>query len=121
MVNEKTPEAPEGRIRRHPLSSKAKLSVANQDPNYRYRIVNVRPGRVEEFIDRGYEIDPNALVGDKRVDNSKPLGSQISVGGDQKAVVMRQRKDWFDEDQAIKQADIDEKEKAMGASAKKGV
>lgn len=120
MATEKTQAPVEGRIRRTALSRKDKLSVRDQDPNYRYRIVNVDGTRVEDMQERGYEI-VHTKVGDSRVDNATPLGSQFTVGPTLKAVVMRQRKDWFDEDQALKQADIDEKEKAMNADARKGV
>lgn len=120
MANIKEQVLPEvGRIRRKALSKSDRLSVKDQDPNYRYRVVNVDGNRVEEFIERGYEI-VHTKIGDGRVDAATPLGSQFTVGPTLKAVVMRQRKDWYEEDQAIKQADIDEKENAMNADAKKG-
>ena len=113
---------PEVRVRRTPLAARKKLSVDNQDPNYHYRVVNVVDGRTEDFIDRGYEIVP-AKVGDKRVDSAAPIGSQsqISVGGGTKAVVMRIRKDWYEEDQAFKQSQIDSLEADMNNAAKKGI
>lgn len=111
----------EGRTRRKALDSRAKLSVPNQDPNFVYRIVNVDGDRVEEFIERGYEIVSDAEAGGKRIDNGTPLGAQFSVGNGIKAVVMRQRKDWYQEDQKIKQDHILELEKTMTSEAKKGL
>lgn len=109
----------DGRTRRKALTKRDRLSVKTQDPNYHYRIVNVDGTRVEDFIERGYEI-VHEKVGDGRVDAATPLGSQFTVGPTLKAVVMRQRKDWFKEDQDLKAADLDEKEKAMNTDAKKG-
>ena len=114
------PVAPVGRVKRTPIGTRNRLSVKNQDPNYTYRIVNVVDDRVEMFQDQGYEIVSDAKVGDKRVDNAAPIGSNgsISVGGGQRAVTMRIRKDWYEEDQQIKQAEIDKLEQTMNAEAK---
>lgn len=103
------------RPKRVPLAGRSRLSVRNQDPNYVYRIVNTNldsdPDRVEALKEAGYEIVPNQKageVGDKRVDNTSALGSvkEISVGGGTKAVVMRIPKEFYQEDQAAKQAEI---------------
>lgn len=119
-MNTKT-SAPVGRVRRTAIGTRNRLSVKDQDPNYQYRIVNVTDDRVEQFIEQGYEI-VNTSVGDKRVDAGTPIGStaQISVGNGTKAVVMRQRKDFYKEDQDAKQAQIDELEATMNNTAKKG-
>jgi len=113
--------APVGRVRRNSIGTRNRLSVKDQDPNYVYRIVNVNDDRVEQFIEQGYEI-VNTKVGDKRVDAGTPIGStaQISVGNGTKAVVMRQRKDFYKEDQDAKQKEIDELEATMNNTAKKG-
>jgi hypothetical protein len=122
MATEKaTVTSTDARPRRQSIGKRNRLSVKDQDPNYVYRIVNVVDDRVEQFIEQGYEIAP-AAVGDKRVDNGTPLGSQkqISVGNETKAIVMRQRKDYYAEDQAAKQASIDALEATMNQTAKKG-
>lgn len=104
------------RPRRSPLAGKNRLAVRDKDPNYVYRIVNVNneadPDRVDNLIEQGYEVVPRNKVGevsDAKVDNPSALGSagQISVGQGTKAVVMRIRKEWYDEDQAAKQAEND--------------
>jgi hypothetical protein len=104
------------RPRRSPLSGKSRLDIKDRDPNYVYRIVNVNlesdPDRVQDLMERGYEIvskDNAGQVGDKRVDNPSALGSagQISVGKGTKAIVMRIPREWYDEDQKIKQQEVD--------------
>jgi hypothetical protein len=123
MDNKPTSPAPERtRVKRSPIGQRNKLSVEDKDPNYHYRIVNKAVGRVEQFIEQGYEVAPKTKIGDKRVDNSSALGSasEIAVGGGTVAVLMRQRKDWYDEDQATKQKAILDLEATMNEAAKKG-
>lgn len=119
---DKPTQAQVSRPRRTPIGRRNKLSVENKDPNYVYRIVNDIDGRVQDMIDRDYEIVLDAKVGDKRVDSVSSLGSatQIAVGKGIKAIVMRKRKDWHDEDQALKQKEIDDLEASMNDAARKG-
>lgn len=119
---EKPAIAQERRVRRTPIGKRNKFTIENRDPNYQYRVVNDVEGRVQDLLDQDYEIVLDAKVGDKRVDEISSLGSakQISVGGGLKAVVMRKRKDWFEDDQAAKQKEIDELEATMNIAAKRG-
>ncbi len=123
MARELKSKAPEGRPTRTPITKRNRLSVRNQDPNFHYRIVNDVDDRVEQFLEQGYEIDPQSQVGDKQVDIGSPLGSakQISVGSNVKAVVMRIPKEYFKQDQAAKQAEIDALEDSMRGEAKRYV
>lgn len=112
------------RPQRTPLSSRNRLSLKNKDEGFVYRYVNDVDDRVERFTEAGYEIVPAAQVGlggDKRVDSSTSLGSASSVpmGKGVRAVVMRIRKEWYDEDQAVKQASIDAVEATMKSDAQK--
>jgi hypothetical protein len=71
----------------------------------------------------GYEIVPRAAsgkLGDDRVDNASSMGSaaEISVGQGTKAILMRQRKEFYDQDQATKQAEIDAIERTMKRESK---
>ena len=122
MATEKPTPAQVSRPRRTPIGRRNRLTVENRDPAYHYRIVNDVDGRVQDLLDQDYEIVLDAKVGDKRVDDISSLGSakQISVGGGIKAIVMRKRKDWFEEDQAAKQKEIDELEATMNIAAKRG-
>jgi len=122
MARELTTKVPSGRARRTPITVRNKLDVKDRDPNYHYRIVNVKEDRVEQFIEQGYEIVRATPVGDKQVDAPSSLGSasEISVGGGMKAIVMRTPKEYFIEDQATKQTQIDALEATMKSEARKG-
>lgn len=97
------------------------LGVQGKEDGYHYRIVNDDGDRVKMFEEQGYEIvtDPNVKVGDRRVANPTSEGSavQVSVGGGTKAYVMRIKREWYEEDQASKQAFINEQESAMKKDA----
>ena len=123
MAREPSTKVPSGRARRTPITVRNKLDVKDRDPNYHYRIVNVKEDRIEQFIEQGYEIVQAASVGDKQVDAPSSLGSasEVSVGGGMKALVMRTPKEYFNEDQAIKQSQIDELEDTMKRDARKGM
>jgi hypothetical protein len=113
------------RPKRASVSVRSRISVPNQDPNYHYRVVNDLDDNISRLSERGYEIVPLAEVGamgDKRVDNPSPLGSSshFSVGQNVHGVVMRIQKDWYKEDQAIKQAEIDATEQTMKKDADYG-
>lgn len=118
-------KAPVGRVRRSPLANKGKLTVANKDLDYEYRFVNDEGDRVQELIERGYEpvLKSETKVGStRRVDDSTPEGSilQISVGEGKKGILMKQRKEFYDEDQAIKQGEVDKLEHATKQEALNG-
>lgn len=105
------------RPKRTPVGGKRDiLTVSNKDPNYEYRWVNDTPGRIQRFIDGGWEVvNHEADVGSKVVDKGTRLGSAVtkSVGGTITAVLMRINKEWYDEDQAAKQGNIDALEATM--------
>lgn len=118
MTTRQTPSSASARTRRQPLTIRNRLAVRNQEEGYIYRVVNDQDNRVEELLDRGYEIVPQTKVvrgGDKRVDDASALGSNssISLGRGDRGVVMRQRKDWNEEDQTIKHLRADALEKTM--------
>lgn len=93
------------------------LRVEGKDPDFEYRVVNDTGDRIAQFEARGYEIvsDKTVKVGDRRVANPTAEGSpvQVSVGGGQKAYLMRIKKEWYEEDQKAKQETITETEQAM--------
>jgi len=103
--------------------TRAVLSVTGKEPGYEYRVVNDVGDRVATMIERGYEIvtDPNVKVGDRRVANPSQEGSPVmaSVGQGIKGYVMRIKKEWFDEDQAAKQKQVDEMERSIKQDAVK--
>jgi hypothetical protein len=126
MSNEKEAiaKAPSGRVQRVPVGTRNVLTVKGKDPNYEYRIINDSGDRVQEFLDAGYELEKedSVRVGDKRVNKASAEGtvSQISVGQGQKAVVVKIKKEWYLEDQALKQKRVDELENATKEKALNG-
>ena len=103
------------RTRRTPINgTRNRLNVRGQEDGYVYRIVNDIDDRIQSLQEMGYEIvtDKNVTVGDKRIANPTQEGSpvKVSVGQGVQAYVMRQKKEFFDEDQAAKQAKVDELE-----------
>ena len=112
---------------RVPLAGRNRLNVKDKEPGYVYRYVNANladdPDRVERMKEAGYEIVPRAeakVLGDNRVDNSTSIGSgaSISVGGGTRAILMRQREDWYKEDQRAKQSEVDAIEQTMKRDSK---
>ena len=115
MTTIRSPRA--ARTSRVPVTERNILSVAGKEPGYHYRIVNDTGDRVQQLQDAGYElVDASSVrVGDKRINSTSPEGSkaQVSVGGGTKAYVMRQKQEWYDEDQANKQARVNQLEESI--------
>lgn len=106
------------RVKRTPVGGHRNiLTVANKDPNYVYRWVLDTPGRLEAFKEGGYEVVTKDMdVGDSTVDKASQLGSAVTmVRGVSTLVLMRIPKEWYDEDQAAKQEEIDALEATMKA------
>lgn len=105
------------RPKRTPLNKRDILSIKGKEPGYHYRIVNDTGDRINDLIEQGYELvnASDVRVGDKRVNSAAPEGSkaQVSVGGGQKAFVMRIKQEWFNEDQEAKQAEVRKLEQSM--------
>ena len=109
------------RPKRTPISGRNVLTVQGKDPGYAYRIVNDSGDRVEMFKNAGWELvdDKDVRVGDRQVNRASAEGSkaQVSVGGGQKAFVMRIPKDWYEEDQKAKMERVTELEQSMKKQA----
>ena len=107
---------------RTPLGQRGRLNVSGKEPGFQYRIVNDNEGRVQDFIDAGYEIvtDNKVSVGDKRIANPTQEGSpvKVHVGAGQQAYLMRIKDEWYKEDQDVKQAQINELEESMKTQSK---
>lgn len=124
MTKEAIVKEPSGRVRRTQMGGKRNvLTVEGKESGYHYRIVNDTEDRVSTFKEAGYEVvaAKNVKIGEKRVEQTSEEGSiaQFSVGGGVKGVLMRQRDDWYKEDQLGKQAYIDETERATLEDARK--
>jgi len=121
MANTKTTTRPQ----RTPLANRSVLSVKGKEPGYEYRIVNDVGDRVEMFKSMGYEVvaDDSVQIGERRIANPSREGSpvQVSVGGGTKAFLMRQKAEWYKEDQATKEAQLKDQEQAMRTEAQSGM
>lgn len=115
-----SPTSASARPRRQPVGSRERLRVrVPKEDGYVYRLVNASAdsgGRVENLLDQGYEIVPEVKrENDRRVDNASPLGAAagINLGRGDKGILMRQRKEYWDEDQVLKHAKQDNLEQTM--------
>jgi len=100
-----------------------RLTIKNQDPNYVYRVVNDIDDRVERLLDVGYEVDVKTTVGDKRAGapSSAPgTPVKVSLGQGDKGVVMRIKKDLYEERKLDKEASIRETEEALQNPSQNG-
>jgi hypothetical protein len=92
------------------------LTLGNQDPNFVYRVVNDTDGRVARAEEGGYEVVTSAQeLGDATVDSATAVGSAVTrpVGGGVTGVLMRIKREWYDEDQVAKQAKVDAAEAGL--------
>jgi hypothetical protein len=106
------------RTRRTPINGRNVLTVTGKEPGYVYRVVNDVGDRIQQFVEAGYELVNGAdvKVGDRRVTSATAEGSkaQVSVGGrGEKAFVMRIKEEWYKEDQAAKQAEVNKLEQSI--------
>lgn len=117
----RTAQSASARVKRTPVGQRQVLSVTGKEDGYVYRIVNDQGSRISDFIDGGYGLVEAAdvRVGDKRVNSATPEGSkaQVSVGKGEKAFVMRIKREYYEEDQRAKQAEIDRLEQSMKQTA----
>jgi hypothetical protein len=124
MTKEAIAKSPSGRVRRTPVGVRNVLTVAGKETGYEYRIVNDTGDRVEQFKAAGYEVvsAKDVTIGDRRVSAASAEGTAatVSVGGGTKAVVMRIKSEWYEEDQGRKQESVDQTEAATKADALKG-
>lgn len=101
---------------RMPIGVRRDITAVKDTPTHSVdRWVNDVPGRVEIFRQAGYENVEQACVGDSGVDGTHSSNGVVSrdMGQGTTAYLMRQRREYFDQDQAEKQRHINEGEEAM--------
>lgn len=112
------------RPKRAPVGSKSILHVSNKQEGREYRFVNDKDGRVEMFQQNGWVVEKaeDHQIGDRRVNAASVAGSaaRVSVGQGDFSVLMSIDKEWFEEDQAEKQARVDASEQSIKQDALKG-
>lgn len=110
------------RVTRKPMHQRGPQTISGEkDKDYEYRFVNDVGSRVHQMQEAGYELvtDDSVVVGDARVSDPTQLGSAkrvISKDGTV-SLLMRQKREYYEEDQAAKQAQNDEIERAMKKEA----
>lgn len=123
-TKESISKSPSGRVTRTPVGTRNVLSVRGKEAGFEYRVVNDDSDRIEQFKAAGYEVvlAKDVTIGDKRVNATSPEGSaaSVSVGDGKKGVVMRIKKDWYDEDQKAKQQAVAELESTTKQDAMSG-
>ena len=99
--------------KRVPVGLRSPMAVhENLDPSYKYRFVRDKGSRIEQFLEGGYEMvtgDPR--IGDPSINKASSMGAAFSVpAGDNedRVFLMRIPKEFYEEDQAAKQAKVDE-------------
>lgn len=100
------------------------LTISGKEPGFHYRVVKTtKPGRIDKFLEAGYEIvlDRNGelTVGDSgQRDVSEGTPVKINLGRGEIGYLMRQRQEWYDEDQNQKETELREQEASMLNRAK---
>lgn len=118
MTEKNSPNRP----KRIPLGTRNVLT-APERPGYVRRFVNDEGDRVAQFEAAGYELVREKVeVGDPKAGKGAQLGSVVrpSVGAETSAVLMEIKKEYYDEDQAAKQARIEAGEADMKANLNSG-
>lgn len=101
---------------RVPIGANRDITAVHDTPDdYVDRWVNDIHGRIEKFKQAGYEFVESASVGDEVVDGTHAQAGVVSkdMGKGVTAYLMRQRKEYFEEDQKAKQAIVDRTEESM--------
>lgn len=116
MSDEKLTRERPARRQRTPIGT-GNVLVAEQRPGYVRRFVNDTNGRVERFIAAGYEPVHSASA-DLSNGRMKPssMGDSVirkPVGGGISAVLMEIPEEFYEEDQAAKQRDVDRIEASL--------
>jgi len=91
------------------------LSLPDKDDGFNYRVVNDTGSRINNLIERGYEVVEDAQLGTSHVDGNNATNGAVSrdVGKGVTAYLMRQKDEFYKEDQSDKQREVDESEAAF--------
>lgn len=114
------------RVQRKPLFARGPQSISgDKDPDFVYRFVNDTGSRIHNFKQAGYELvqDTELAVGDSRVTDADDLGTakRVISNDGTTSYLMKIKREYYQEDQEAKQAQIDEQESAMKQEATQGM
>jgi hypothetical protein len=110
---------PKNRPKRTPLGARNRLSfqIDQKDKEaFSYRVINDQDDRLARAQEAGYEfVQSEESLGDLRVAEASSLGANVAkpVGNGVTGYLMRIKKEWYDEDQAAKEAKLKELEQSM--------
>lgn len=103
------------RPKRVPINGfRNKLTITGQEPGWHYFICNDED--VDKFLAGGYEFVTHEIqVGDRKIDNAQMVGGKIAipVGNGMTGYVMRCPEEYYKEDMAAIQREVDETERSM--------
>ena len=101
---------------------KRNILTSRPQTGYVQRFVTDTEDRIERFIEAGWEVVKNEQVGDNRAGKDTPVGSATTkaVGSGRTAILMRKRKDWYDEDYNAKMKIVDRSEEGLVRQAAQG-
>ena len=101
---------------RTPLGTRNRLTFKNLDPDYKYRVVSDKDGRLQRAQDGGYEfVESTEGLGDQMAAEASKMGKNVSkpVGHGVTGYLMRIPKALYDEDQLAKQSQVNATEQTM--------
>ncbi len=104
------------RPKRTPLGMRNRLTFKNLDPDYSYRVINDKDDRIKLAQEGGYEfVESTEQLGELKVAEASKMGTKVSkpVGHGITGYLMRIKKEWYDEDQKVKQERVNATEAAM--------
>ena len=88
-------------------NSRSRLRVDGKDADFEYYIVNDIDGRIARMQEAGWEVvtEDSVKIGDRRITVPGQEGSAktVSVGNGVTGVLMKIKREWWEEDQASKQ------------------
>ena len=115
-------KAPASRPKRVGVGKRNRFEVANKDPNFHYRIVRDEPGRIQEFLDAGYEVcqSTDAKLGAKRLEGGSKVGTNQSIplGAGSTGFLMKLPMEYRLEDEAKKVQEVLGTEESIKQSAR---
>ncbi len=100
-----------------------KLNVDGKDDEYHYYVENDEKGKIQAREKLGFEVvekSSGVTMGDA---NPKEVGSRIETtvfSDGTKGVLMRQRKEWYEEDEKFKADRISKREEALFRKQEEG-
>lgn len=112
---EKTTKKPSGRPVRKSVGARDRLAIINKDPSKVYRLVDTEPGRIQYFLDLGYEIQDvkNHIPNPLRLNVGSSNNNTIPVGGGKEQVLMAIDKELWEEIQDEKARIVDNTEAGL--------